>query len=220
MRTVPLPGLDKPVGVGKILCIGQNYARHAAEMNSEPPAEPMVFFKPSTALTFDRGTVVLPTVSNDVHHEVELVVAIGVGGKDIPEDAALSHVAGYAVGLDMTARDLQLRAKGRGHPWALAKGFDTFAPLGPFVEASRAPDPQDLPIALTVNGELRQGGHTSDMIFPVRRLIAWCSRAFTLEPGDLLFTGTPEGVGPVGAGDVLVARIADWPTLTVTVAGR
>ena len=217
MPRIVVPGLDDSLPVGKIIGVGQNYARHAAEMKSTPPGEPMLFLKPSTALVADGGEVVLPRASSDIHHEVELVVVIGRAGRDIPEQDAESHVAGYAVGLDMTARDLQARAKEKGHPWAVAKGFDTFAPLGPVVAAREVPDPQALGLELRVNGVLRQSGQTSDMIFPVRTLVAFCSRIFTLEPGDLIFTGTPEGVGPVRAGDTLVARIDDWPPLAVTV---
>lgn len=217
MPSLVVPGRAEPVAIGKIIGIGQNYARHAAEMRTAPPEEPMLFLKPSTAVVRDGGEVVLPGVSGDVHHEVELVVVVGRGGRSIPESEALSHVAGYAVGLDMTARDLQARAKEKGHPWAVAKGFDSFAPLGPVVAAGSVPDPQALDLELRVNGEVRQAGTTADMIFPVRTLIAHCSNIFTLEPGDLVFTGTPEGVGAVRAGDVLHARIAGWPTLTVTV---
>jgi 2-keto-4-pentenoate hydratase/2-oxohepta-3-ene-1,7-dioic acid hydratase in catechol pathway len=217
MPSLVVPGRAEPVAVGKIIGIGQNYARHAAEMRSAPPEEPMLFLKPSSALVRDGGEVMLPGSSGEVHHEVELVVVVGRSGRSIPESEALSHVAGYAVGLDMTARDLQARAKEKGHPWAVAKGFDSFAPLGPVVAAGSVPDPQALRLELRVNGEVRQAGMTADMIFPVRTLISYCSRIFTLEPGDLVYTGTPEGVGAVHAGDVLHARIDDWPTLTVTV---
>ncbi|GIV61738.1 MAG: acylpyruvase [Rhodothermaceae bacterium] len=212
-----LPPHGQDVRVGKILCIGRNYAKHAAEMQSDVPDEPLVFLKPSTALVGHGGTVLLPPQSQDVHHEVELVAVMGRGGKNIPESRALEHVAAYAVGLDMTARDLQALAKKKGHPWTVAKGFDTFAPLGPLVDASQVRDPQALEISLTVNGDVRQHGHTRDMIFPVARLIAYCSQIFTLMPGDLLYTGTPEGVGPVQDGDVLEARISGFPSLRVRV---
>lgn len=212
-----LPGTGCEVPVGKLLCIGRNYALHAAEMQSKIPAEPVVFLKPTTALIQDGVAVVLPLMSRDVHHEIELVVMIGRRGKHIAESAAESHIAGYAVGLDMTARDLQSAAKKSGRPWSIAKGFDTFAPVGMFVPATQIPDPQDLVLTLTVNGEERQHGHTRDMIFPVMKLIAYCSRIFTLEPGDLLLTGTPHGVGPVQDGDTLVAVCSGLPVLTVPV---
>ncbi len=217
LETLPLPEGVQPLAPGKMLCIGRNYAAHAAEMKSAVPSEPMVFLKPSTALVGDGGQVILPAQSKDVHHEVELVVVLGKQGKNIPEAEALSYVIAYAVGLDMTARDIQGRAKAKGHPWSVAKGFDTFAPLGRCIPAHDVPDPQALTITLHVNGEERQHGSTADMIFPVAELIAYASRIFTLMPGDLIYTGTPQGVGPVQPGDVLTARVADWPELTVTV---
>ncbi|ARA92802.1 isomerase/hydrolase [Rhodothermaceae bacterium RA] len=214
---IQLPGQASAIRPGKLLCIGQNYARHAAEMKSRVPDKPMIFLKPSTALVGDGGRVVLPSMSRDVHHEVELVVLIGRTGKHIPESEALAYVGGYAIGLDMTARDLQAEAKAKGHPWSVAKGFDTFAPVGAFVPADAVADPQDVQVRMAVNGEIRQDGHTGDMIFPVARLIAYASRIFTLEAGDLLFTGTPEGVGPVQPGDVLEATGTGLPALRVTV---
>lgn len=202
---------------GKVVCIGRNYAKHAAEMDAEIPAAPVVFLKPTTALLPSGGHVVLPEMSREVHHELELVALIGRAGKDIKPNRSLDHVAGYAIGLDMTARDLQANAKARGQPWSVAKGFDTFAPVGEFVPSSEIHDVQSLKIELTVNGKLRQSGYTRDMIFSVAHLLAFCSRVFTLERGDLLYTGTPDGVGPVHSGDVLVATCADLPTLTVEI---
>ncbi len=202
----------------KILCIGRNYALHAREMGSDVPEEPVVFLKPASALIATGETVRLPAQSTDVHHEVELVVVVGQGGSWIPLQSALDHVAGYAVGLDLTARDLQSRAKKAGLPWSVAKGFDTFAPLGPVTRAAVVADPQDLVIELRINGELRQSGHTSQMIFPVAALVSWCSQVFTLEPGDLIYTGTPEGVGPIAAGDVLEATGTGLEPLRVSVA--
>lgn len=219
MFRIVVPGLEEPLTAGKIIGVGQNYASHAAEMGSSPPEVPMLFLKPSTALLADGGEVVVPRASHEIHHEVELVVVIGRAGRDIPVQEADGYIAGYAVGLDMTARDLQKKAKGEGHPWAVAKGFDTFAPLGSVVPANDVSDTQALSIELRLNGEVRQSGSTSDMIFSVQTLVSYCSGIFTLEPGDLIYTGTPEGVGPVHGGDTLVARIGDWPTLTVSVVG-
>ena len=215
--TLHVPGHSDALRPGKLLCIGRNYAKHAAEMKSDVPDEPMVFLKPSTALIGDGEAVVLPPQSEEVHHEVELVAVIGAGGKDLAEADALDHVAGYAAGLDMTARDLQQGAKDRRHPWSVAKGFDTFAPLGPVVPAGEVDDVQNLAIRLSVNGETRQDGHTRHMIFSVAELVAYCSSIFTLEPGDLLYTGTPEGVGPVEAGDRLEAKVEGLPPLRVDV---
>lgn len=217
MNELTLPGIGSTVRPGKILCIGKNYARHAAEMKSEVPSEPVIFLKPVSALVGHNGKVLLPEQSQDVHHEIELVAVVGRGGKNIPEEEALNHIDGYAVGLDMTARDLQSRAKQKGEPWSVAKGFDTFAPLGNFVEAHRVTNPQDLELKLLVNGEVRQQGYTRDMIFSVAHLIAYASRIFTLFPGDLLYTGTPEGVGPVRDGDVLEATCSGLPTLRVKI---
>jgi len=202
---------------GKILCIGKNYALHAAEMKSSVPTEPVVFLKPATALIGDGEAIVLPPMSADVHHEIELVARIGRRGRHIAESEALSYVDAYAVGLDMTARDLQAKAKRKGHPWSVAKGFDTFAPLGPFVPAVMVRDVQDLTLTLTVNGVVRQHASTRDMVFSVAHLIAYCSRVFTLEPGDCLYTGTPEGVGPVYAGDRLICTCTGLPSLSVHV---
>ena len=211
------PSTGERLHVGKVLCIGRNYALHAAEMGAAVPKSPVVFLKPSTAIVRTQGTVVLPAMTSDVHHEVELVVVIGPGGRNIKESEALDHAMAYAVGLDMTARDLQSEAKKKGRPWSVAKGFDTFAPLGPLVPADKVANPQALTISLNVNGMVRQHGHTGDMIFSVASLISYCSRVFTLEPGDLLYTGTPEGVGPVTPGDQLEAGCTGLPSLTVTV---
>jgi 2-keto-4-pentenoate hydratase/2-oxohepta-3-ene-1,7-dioic acid hydratase in catechol pathway len=203
--TLPPSGLTlKP---GKLLCIGRNYAEHVREMGdvADLPSEPVVFLKPATALVASGDEVVIPPQSEEVHHEVEIVAVIGRGGKNIPEDEALEYVAAYALGLDMTARDLQRQAKEKRAAWSVAKGFDTFAPLGPLTDADEVPDPQALSLQLTVNGEVRQAGHARDMIFPVAFVVSYLSRIFTLEPGDLIYTGTPEGVGPVQPGDVLEA---------------
>lgn len=217
LMKIDVPGHPDSLRPGKLLCIGRNYVKHADEMGGDVPDEPMVFLKPSTALVRSGGAVVLPPPSEEVHHEVELVAAIGTDGKHIAEEEALDHVAGYAAGLDMTARDLQRAAKQRRHPWSVAKGFDTFAPLGPIVPAADAPDVRDAAIRLSVNGETRQDGHTRYMIFSVAQLVAYCSTVFTLEAGDLLYTGTPEGVGPVAEGDRLAATVEGLPPLEVDV---
>lgn len=218
MMDISLPTSGLVVRPGKLICVGRNYAKHAAEMKSDVPETPVLFLKPATALVGQGGKIVLPKMSQDVHHELELVVAIGRGGKNIPLNDALNHVDGYALGLDMTARDLQAEAKKKGLPWSVAKGFDTFAPLGPFAKAHDIHDPQDLHLELLVNGDVRQTAHTADMIFSVADLISYCSTIFTLLPGDLIFTGTPEGVGPVVDGDQLVARCSEIPDLRAKVA--
>ncbi|NNF59616.1 MAG: fumarylacetoacetate hydrolase family protein [Rhodothermaceae bacterium] len=215
---ITLPS-GETVRPGKLLCIGRNYAAHVREMGdvADLPAEPVVFLKPSTALLPSGGTVALPRQSADVHHELELVAVIGTGGRHIAEADALGHVAAYALGLDLTARDLQARAKANKGPWSVAKGFDTFAPLGPLTPAEQVGDPQALTITLTINGEVRQQGTTDHMIFPVARLVSYLSSVFTLEPGDLIYTGTPEGVGPLHDGDRLEATGTGLEPLVVTV---
>ncbi len=162
----------------------------------------------------------LPSQSEDVHHELELVVVIGDGGRHILEAEVMNHVAGFALGLDLTARDIQARSKANKGPWSIAKGFDTFAPLGPITPASEIVDPQSLTIQLNVNGEVRQKGTTDHMIFPVAKLISFLSSVFTLETGDLIYTGTPEGVGPIHEGDMLEATGTGLQPLRVTVAAE
>ena len=217
--TLTLPD-GREVRPGKVLCIGRNYAAHVAEMGDVAEAEPVVFLKPSTALVASGGEVVLPPQSSDVHHELELVAVIGAETKDVSEADALGAVAAYALGLDLTARDLQAQAKAKKGPWSVAKGFDTFAPLGPLTPASDVPDPQALEIALEVNGAERQRGTTDHMVFSVARIVAYLSSVFTLEPGDLVYTGTPEGVGPIEDGDRLVATGTGLGDLTVTARRR
>jgi len=208
---------NKNMPAGKLVCLGRNYAEHAKEMEAEVPSAPILFLKPSTALLAPGGKVLLPSFSNELHHEVEMVVLIGTEGKQIPRDRAMEHVAGYAIGLDMTLRDVQAEAKKKGLPWSVAKGFDTSAPLSPFVAPQHVPDPHTLDISLKVNGVFRQQSNTRHMIFRVEELISYISTVFTLEPGDMIFTGTPEGVGQVMPGDVLEAELALVGTLAVTV---
>ncbi|MXW64135.1 MAG: fumarylacetoacetate hydrolase family protein [Bacteroidetes bacterium SB0662_bin_6] len=212
---LPISGLN--IRPGKVLCIGRNYAAHAAEMQSAIPVAPVIFLKPPTALIGNGGEVLLPSASREVHHEVELVVLIGKKGKNIPVSDAMKHVEGYALGIDMTARDLQAEAKRNGLPWSVAKGFDTFAPLGAFTSARDISDPRRLGISLHVNGVMRQQGSVSRMVFGVDELVAYASSIFTLMPGDLMYTGTPEGVAAVEDGDRLVARGTGLQDLTVDV---
>jgi acylpyruvate hydrolase len=200
----------------KILCIGRNYVEHAKELDNPVPKEPLVFLKPPSALIGDGGTVVLPPASKDVHHEVELVARIGRMASHVSRDDGLTYIDAYAVGLDLTARDLQSIAKTKGHPWSVSKGFDTFSPLGGFVDAMHVQDPHCLDISLHINGKLIQSGNTGDMIFRLPYLISFLSAIFTLEPGDLIYTGTPEGVGPINDGDVMRAELQGAPILQVT----
>jgi acylpyruvate hydrolase len=207
MNSVTLLPARKKYVVGKILCLGQNYAKHAKEMGSSAPASPIIFLKPSTAIIENGKPIVLPKMSDDVHHEVELTVLLGKQGKNILQSKAFDFVAGYGIGLDMTMRDRQKEAKAEGNPWSIAKGFDTSAPLSPFISKDQIPDPNNLEIKLSVNGRERQHSNTSNMIYKIDFIIAFLSSIFTLEEGDVIYTGTPEGVGKVVAGDVIDAEI-------------
>ena len=212
---VPPPMVAVPVRGGKlfpvrrVFCVGRNYAGHAREMGGDPNREPPFFFsKPADTLVAAGADTPYPPATAKYHHEVELVVAIGTGGTEITPEAALGHVFGYAVGLDMTRRDLQDVAKAAGRPWDMAKGFDAAAPIGEIAPAAEIGHPGGGHIALTVNGKPRQAGDLDDQIWAVPEIIAALSRLVTLAPGDLIFTGTPEGVGAVGPGDVLHGTIA------------
>ncbi|KAF0812928.1 Fumarylpyruvate hydrolase [Andreprevotia sp. IGB-42] len=193
---------DTELRVANIYCVARNYLAHAAEMGSSIGPEPVVFLKPTAALSYPGQAIVLPDWSSDVHHEAELVVAIGRDGEHIAREDALDHVAGYALGLDLTARDVQAQAKKSGSPWTLAKGFRGSAVVTDFVPAT-AIAPPDVRFELIINGEVRQRADMQQMAFDVPALIAWLSSRFGLQAGDLIYTGTPEGVGPVQSGDVL-----------------
>ncbi len=194
--------------VRRIYCIGRNYAEHAREMGADPEREaPFFFCKPADAVLTGDADLPYPPATEALHHEIELVVALRSGGADIAVDAALDHVWGYATGLDMTRRDLQAEAKKAGRPWDMAKGFDHSAPIGLLVPADRLPPPHRGAITLRVNGELRQQGDLSQMIWSVAESIAALSRLVRLASGDLIFCGTPSGVGSVRRGDQLEGKI-------------
>jgi fumarylpyruvate hydrolase len=210
----PPPQASVPVKDGgafpvrRIYCVGRNYAEHAREMGHDPNAEPPFFFsKPADALVVDGADTPYPTLTGDLHHEVELVAAIGTGGRDIAVADAMSHVWGYAVGIDMTRRDLQAWAKKGGKPWEIAKGFDQSGPIGTMVPAAGIALPLKGKISLMVNGEVRQAADLGDMTWDLPHVIAELSKYFELKPGDLIFTGTPAGVGAVVRGDALVGEI-------------
>jgi 2-keto-4-pentenoate hydratase/2-oxohepta-3-ene-1,7-dioic acid hydratase in catechol pathway len=204
--------LLSPVTPSKIICVGRNYVAHAKEHEAEVPDVPLLFLKPPSAVIGPEEKILLPPQSEQVEHEAELVVVIRKRGRWIQLEDALDHVLGYTVGNDVTARDLQWR----DNQWARAKGFDTFCPLGPWIETDF--DPADAMITCYVNGEMRQMASTRDMVFSVRQLIAFASTVMTLEPGDILMTGTPAGVGPLEAGDVVEAKIEGIGTLRNPVA--
>jgi acylpyruvate hydrolase len=217
MRTARLAS-GQHFPIGKILCIGRNYADHIAELGNPAPEAPVIFIKPASSIIGEGEQIVIPPYSHDCHHEAELALLIGRQGKDIPVDQSLGYIAGYGVGIDLTLRDVQGELKKKGLPWEIAKGFDTACPLSSFVEASRVPDPQNLQIRLTVNGEIRQDGNTSMMIHRIPAIISHMSGNFTLEPGDVILTGTPAGVSRIVSGDKLEAEIPGVATLRVSVA--
>ncbi|MBS0346189.1 MAG: fumarylacetoacetate hydrolase family protein [Proteobacteria bacterium] len=219
---VPVVGKDASFPVRRVYCVGRNYAAHAREMGSDPTREPPFFFcKPADAVVpvAQGATLELPypRATANLHHEIELVVAIGEGGADIPVDEALSHVWGYGVGLDMTRRDLQFALRDKGRPWELGKAFDQAAPISPLAPASVVGHPGKGEVWLNVNGESRQRGDVSDMIWSMAEIISNLSTYFRLEPGDLIFTGTPEGVGPVVAGDLIEAGVEGVGSLVVRI---
>jgi fumarylpyruvate hydrolase len=203
--------------VRRVYCIGRNYAAHAVEMGHDPDREPPFFFQKNPDNLDASGTFPYPSMSADVHHEVELVVALKSGGTGIAPDAALAHVWGYGIGLDMTRRDLQGEAKSRGRPWEIGKAFERSAPVGPLHPVTKTGHLSAGRIALTVNGRLRQEGDLGQMIWKVPEVIACLSDYFELAAGDIILTGTPSGVGPVLRGDVLEASIAALGTLRVRV---
>lgn len=217
MKQVMLPGSGKIFTVGKVVCVGKNYLEHAKELGDAVPDKPVIFMKPPSAMAFSPENIVYPSFSQSLHYETELVALVGKTGYAIPKAGAYDYIAGYAVGLDMTLRDLQANAKKQGHPWTVSKCFDTSALLGPFIAKETIPDPQALEIKLWVNGILKQDDSTRNMMFSLADLITYVSGYFTLEEGDLLFTGTPKGVGETHRGDVLKAQITGLPLLETAI---
>ena len=216
---VPVDGQAGLFPVRRIYCVGRNYAEHAREMGHDPDREPPFFFqKNPDSLVPTGGVFPYPAQSKDVHHEIELVVALRSGGRDIPADKALDHVFGYAVGLDMTARDLQAEAKRMGRPWEMGKAFDHSAPITPIVPASRIGHPTSGLVWLDVNGERRQTGDLKELIWSIPEMISILSKYVELKSGDLIFTGTPAGVGPVRPGDRLTGGVDGVGRIEVRVA--
>jgi len=204
----------------KIVAIGRNYAAHAKEMGATVAEDPVFFLKPTSSyLLMNKGPIELP-VGCDIHHELEIGVVIGKKARDVSVEKAMDHVAGYVLALDMTARNLQSIAKSKGLPWTQSKGYDTFTPIGEYIDKSKIPDPQNLNFWLKVDGELRQRGNTKDMIFPIPQLIKFVSSIMTLEIGDLILTGTPEGVSSVKHGQVLEGEIEGITKIRFVAANR
>jgi acylpyruvate hydrolase len=195
----------------KIICIGRNYTEHAKELNNKVPAEPVFFMKPDSALLVNNKPFFLPEFSNEIHHEVELVVRINRLGKHIDEKFAPRYYNEIGLGIDFTARDIQQKCKENGLPWEIAKAFDQSAPLGNFIEIEKLPDKHSIKFELYKNETLVQSGNTKDMIFPIDTLIAYVSKFVTLKIGDLIYTGTPSGVGPVKIGDKLTGLLEGNP---------
>jgi len=220
LPTLSIAGRDERFPVNRIFCVGRNYAAHAREMGKDPDRDPPFFFmKPANAaVDATRATTVpYPSKTRNYHHEIELVVAIGKGGRDIAAAGALAHVYGYAVGLDMTRRDLQLEARDKGRPWEFGKSFALSAPIGPIHRAQDIDHPREAAISLMVNGQSRQASDIAKLIWPVSECIAYLSEYEALEPGDLIMTGTPEGVNAVEAGDEMRGAIAGLGEIVVTV---
>ena len=216
---VPVKGTEARFPVHRIYCVGQNYADHAIEMGGDPTRNPPFFFqKNPDNLVIDGGDFPYPPKTEDVHHEIELVVALKTGGSDIPVETALDHVYGYAVGIDMTRRDLQAVAKKAGRPWEVAKAFEHSAPCSAIVPVSEIGHPQSAAITLKINGEQRQAGDLNQMIWKVPETIAYLSSLFVLQAGDLIYTGTPAGVGAVKRGDLLQGKVDGVGTISVKVA--
>jgi len=215
MKTARIPATSQQFPIGKIVCLARNYAEHARELGNEAPAAPVLFMKPASSVIGDGDAVRIPAYSRECHYEVELAVLIGRECRAVSAEEAMAYVAGYATAIDMTLRDVQNQLKGKGLPWEIAKGFDSACPLSDFVPASTVADPHNLRLRLSVNGTLRQEGCTCDMIHRIPQIIAHVSAIFTLGPGDVILTGTPAGVGPVVAGDVMEAEIEGVARLTI-----
>ena len=212
---LPIAGRDSVFPARRVYCVGRNYSDHAAEMGADTREPPFFFSRPADALVPGGGDVAYPPMTGNLQHEVELVVALGQGGSDIPAEQALACVFAYAVGFDLTRRDLQSRAKDKGHPWEMGKGFDQSGPISALVPVSGAGHPASGAIWLKVNGELRQSGELSRMTWNVAEIIANLSSYVRLEAGDLIFTGTPAGVSTVLRGDVLVGGVDGVGELTI-----
>ena len=218
--SVPVLGKPERFPVHRIYCVGRNYVEHAQEMGYTGREPPFFFLKPADAVVVadPEATVPYPAKTANYHHEVELVVAIGVGGKNIAAADAAQHIYGYAVGFDMTRRDLQMEMRKQGRPWDIGKGFDHSAPIGPIVPVAQVGNIGQADISITVNGTAKQSSNIQKLIWNIAETIEHLSAAWELQPGDLIYTGTPEGVGAVVSGDVMVGSVTGLPGITVKVA--
>ncbi|GGZ73852.1 isomerase [Ignatzschineria indica] len=207
---ITIEGSNFPIQ--NIFCIGRNYAKHIAELNNATPTEPLVFLKPTSALAVEGDLITLPSFSDAIHYEAELVIYIKEDAKNLSEESALSIIGGYGVGLDLTARDLQDQIKERGEPWTKCKGFPGAAIVSTFISADKIKDPTDITFTFKQNGELKQNGHSKMMLYPITEIIAYLSTIYGLSKGDIIYTGTPEGVGKLAPGDQLSLTLEDQIT--------
>lgn len=205
------------IQVSKIFCLGLNYLNHISEMKSERPTEPLIFMKPPSAIIHDGESIIIPKISNEVHHECEIVLLIGKDGKNISIEDAEDYILGIGAGIDVTLRDVQSEAKKKGRPWVVSKGFDTSAPVSDFIPVEDFNDLSNIEISLSVNNKLRQNGNSKDMIFGFAETISYLSQIFTLNRGDLIFTGTPEGVSQINTGDNISVNLNNLLDLKVSV---
>ena len=217
MKSAYIKNLDEKHPIGKIVCIGRNYAKHAKELGNDVPDKPVLFLKPASVVIYSGGEVKHPVFSNELHHEVELVLLIGNDIKDASNEQAEKAIIGYGVGLDMTLRDIQKELRKIGDPWTLAKCFDTSAVISDFISKKEYKLKLDEKIELKVNGETRQSDTLSSMIFKPEELVKYISSIMKLEKGDLIFTGTPAGVSKVIRGDKLLAKLGEVAELTCTI---
>jgi 2-keto-4-pentenoate hydratase/2-oxohepta-3-ene-1,7-dioic acid hydratase in catechol pathway len=205
------------IPIGKIICLARTYKKHALELDSNIPKSPIIFLKPRSSIIFSGDSIIYPSQSNCLHHEVELGVVIGKNGKNVLEKDCWDHIIGYCVGIDVTARDLQQKAKKQGLPWTISKGFDTFAPISNIIVKNKIKNPHNLNLELYVNNELRQKESTSKMMWSVPQLISLISSIMILERGDLILTGTPNGVSEIFRGDIIDAKMDPYCSLHVEV---
>ncbi len=217
MKSIKIKNSSNEMEIRKIVCVGRNYAEHAKELGNEVPEKPVIFLKPASSVIFSGEKIIYPSFSNEMHHETELVLLIGKQIKDGSQEEAEEAIEGYGVGLDMTLRDIQGELKRKGHPWTIAKCFDTSAVLSDFILKKDYRLTLEEEISLKVNGEIRQNEKLSLMLFPPVRIVQYISSLMTLEVGDLIFTGTPKGVGKVEKGDKLFAKISGVAELNCTV---
>lgn len=218
MKEIQIQETSKTYTIGKIVCVGKNYLEHAKELGDAVPEKPVIFMKPASSIIISGEKIIYPEFTKSLHYETELVLLIGKTGKNISKSNALDYIDGYTVGLDMTLRDIQSGLKKNGHPWEISKCFDTSTVLAHFIPKGKISNANNLSIKLWVNEELRQNDNTSNMMYNVESIVEYLSGYFSLEKGDIIFTGTPAGVGEVKKGDKLKAEIEDLPTLVTEIS--